>query len=207
MLKRIEETRRARHDLRQHLVLIQNYLENGDKKALREYIRIYGQSIPEFADTFVYCENYAVDTIMRFYLTQAKNEGIQVKVSLPLPKHLPIPESDVCVLLGNLLENALSACRKLESSQNRYICVRGLFTPPCALSFMVDNSFYPPSHKTWPPENKGSISPDALDYGQPGLGTGLSSVRSTATRFGGTVKLEQTETEFRVSVLLFGMDR
>ena len=38
LLKRIEETRRARHDLRQHLVLVQGYLEDGDKEALREYV-------------------------------------------------------------------------------------------------------------------------------------------------------------------------
>lgn len=196
LLKRIEETRRARHDLRQHLVLIQRYLEDGDKDALREYIRIYGQSIPEPADMFLYCGNYAVDTIMRFYLTQAKDEGIQVEVSLPLPKQLPIPESDVCVLLGNLLENALSACRRLEPSQNRYIRVHGLFTPPYALSFTVDNSFYPQSQIP--------RSSDVQDYDHPGLGLGLSSVRATAARFGGTARFERMDTEFRASVLLFG---
>ena len=96
---------------------------------------------------FLYCGNYAVDTIMRFYLTQAKDEGIQVEVSLPLPKQLPIPESDVCVLLGNLLENALAACRRRgEAFENRYIRVHGLFTPPYALSFTVDNSFCAEQH-------------------------------------------------------------
>lgn len=94
------------------------------------------------------CHDSLPDSLMRFYLTQAKDEGIRVEVSLPLPKQLPVPESDVCVLLGNLLENALSACRKLSPSQDRYIRVHGLFTPPHALSFTVDNGFCPQSNKT-----------------------------------------------------------
>lgn len=124
---------------------------------------------------------------MRFYLTQAKDEGIRVEVSLPLPKQLPVPESDVCVLLGNLLENALSACRKLSPSQDRHIRVHGLFTPPHALSFTVDNSFCPQSNKIQSSEQS-------------------ETVRSTAARLGGTAKFEQTETEFRASVLLLGTD-
>lgn len=208
LLKRIEETRRARHDLRQHLVLVQGYLEDGDKEALREYVRIFGQSIPEPANSFVYCGNYAVDTIMRFYLTQAKDEGINVEVSLPLPKQLPVPESDVCVLLGNLLENALAACRRLgEAFENRYIRVHGLFTPPYALSFTVDNSFCADQQDSRSGQREGGQSfdsADTTDYDRPGLGLGLSSVRATAERFGGTVKFERTETEFRASVLLFG---
>ncbi len=204
MMKRIGETRQARHDLRQHLVLIQGYLEGGDKEALREYMRIYGQSIPESADTVIYCENYAVDTIVRFYLNQAKDEGIQVEVSLPLPRQLPVSEPAVCVLLGNLLENALTSCRKLKSCQNPYIRVHGLFTPPRTLSFTVDNSFSRDQQKGQDSGQNLMLSAGFPDYNHPGLGLGMASVRSIAARFGGTAEFEKTETEFRASVLLFG---
>ncbi len=202
LLKRIEETRQARHDLRQHLTLIQSYLDNGDKDALKEYVHTYGQSIPKSSSSSIYCKNYAIDTIMRFYLTQAANEGIQVTVSLPLPGELPIPEPDVCVLLGNLLENALAACREMAPSENRYIKVCGLFTPPYALSFTVDNSFRPQQSFG----QDGSPFSASSNYDHPGLGLGLSSIQSTAARFRGTAKFETTETEFRASVLLFGKD-
>ena len=202
LLKRIEETRRARHDLRQHLTLIQRYLDNGDKDALKEYVHAYGQSIPESVGIFIYCKNYAIDTIARFYLSQAEDEGIQVNVSLPLPKQLPIPEPDVCILLGNLLENALTACREMTSSKNRYIKICGLFTPPHTLSFTVDNSF---QQQQLFVQNDSPFSASA-NYDHPGLGLGLSSVQSTAARFKGTAKFETTETEFRASVFLFGKD-
>ena len=202
LLKRIEETRRARHDLRQHLTLIQSYLDNGDKDALKEYVHAYGQSIPESVGIFIYCKNYAIDTIARFYLSQAEDEGIQVNVSLPLPKQLPIPEPDVCILLGNLLENALTACREMTSSKNRYIKICGLFTPPHTLSFTVDNSF---QQQQLFVQNDSPFSASA-NYDHPGLGLGLSSVQSTAARFKGTAKFETTETEFRASVFLFGKD-
>lgn len=195
---RIEDARRARHDLRQHLALIRRYIEHGEKDALAAYIDAYGQSVQDGGD-LLYCENYAVDTIARFYIEQAKAEGIRADVSLPLPKELPFPEPDLCILVGNLLENALTACRLMASSpsgtdRERYIRVRGLFTPPDGLSLTVDNSFLPNTSPRKKPAN----------YDSPGLGLGLSSIRSIAARFGGTACFEQTPQEFRAAVLLYG---
>ena len=182
LLKRIEETRRARHDLRQHLTLIQSYLDNGDKDALKEYVHAYGQSIPESVGIFIYCKNYAIDTIARFYLSQAEDEGIQVNVSLPLPQQLPIPEPDVCILLGNLLENALVhsgsrlpveltvTCTDGEAC----FCARdyGVGIAPERLSTIFDGSCY---------------SPESNSDGHRGMGIGLSICKTIITAHSGRI--------------------
>ena len=96
--KQIEETRQARHDLRQHLNLIQAYLDTGDNETLQEYIRKYGQRLP-LAPEKVYCSNYAIDTIIRYYGEKAESLGIRFCwktrwiPAAPLQKKSPLSES------------------------------------------------------------------------------------------------------------------
>lgn len=63
---------------------------------------------PDTARTW--CENYAVNTIVRYYGQGARKAGIDFSVRLELPKRLSINEPALCSILGNLLENALDVC-------------------------------------------------------------------------------------------------
>ncbi|MFR5733272.1 MAG: GHKL domain-containing protein [Clostridium sp.] len=65
---------------------------------------------PDVARTW--CENYAVNTIVCYYAEEARKAGIDFSVRLELPKQLSINEAELCSILGNLLENALDACRE-----------------------------------------------------------------------------------------------
>jgi len=105
---RIEEARRARHDLRQHLNAIQGYLDTGNQDALASYMQLYGKTLPREALS-AYSKNPAVDAVLGFYTEKASSSGIRMDISFaPMPETI-IPEPEFCVLLGNLLENALDA--------------------------------------------------------------------------------------------------
>ncbi len=138
MLKtRMEEARRARHDLRQHLMAIQGCIESGDMDVLASYVRDYSAGIPsETMRTF--CKNCAVDAVLRYYVEKALAIGVDVDVAFQMGDHSVIPEPMLCVLLGNLLENALQACEELEGT--RFIRVIARQTGGSMLSITVDNS-------------------------------------------------------------------
>ena len=58
--RHIEEVREARHDLCQHLNLIEHYLQSGKTEDLNTYIEQYRMTLPP--DTArTWCENYAVN--------------------------------------------------------------------------------------------------------------------------------------------------
>lgn len=85
LAKRIEEIRTARHDLRQHLTLIQSYLDSGDKQALTDYVTAYGKTLP--SDTVeLYCHNQAVNAIVAYYGEEAKKQGVTFETELDLPR-------------------------------------------------------------------------------------------------------------------------
>ncbi|MGI6254445.1 MAG: GHKL domain-containing protein [Acutalibacter sp.] len=115
--------------------MIQGYLATGDREALGKYLQEYGMSSP--ADPGKpYCQNFALDTIFRYYGKKAGKTSIRFDTHLDLPQTLPIPEPDLCVVCGNLLENALEACEGLPDA---FIRAAANLSNGW-LSLMVDNS-------------------------------------------------------------------
>ncbi|WP_373264398.1 ATP-binding protein [Hungatella hathewayi] len=191
-LKRhIEETRKARHDLRQHLNLIQAYLDNSDEAALQAYITAYGKTLPKDTEKS-YCRNCAVDLVIRYYAEQARKGGIDFLCQTNLPETLPMDEPELCALLGNLLENAVYACRGLSDDTAAFIRLH-MRMDSCLLSITVDNTC-----PTAPIEQEGLL----FSTRHEGYGVGTQSVRSVAERHQGFAQFEWVDGEFHASVLL-----
>lgn len=191
-LKRhMEETRKARHDLRQHLNLIQAYLDSGDRKTLQAYITAYGKSLPKDIEKS-YCRNYATDLVIRYYAEEAKKDGINFLCQASLPEKLPMDEPELCALLGNLLENAVDACRGLPDHITALIRMH-MRLDGNLLSITVDNTC-----PAAPAEQDGRL----LSSRHEGYGVGTQSVRSVAERHHGLARFEWVDGEFRASVLL-----
>ena len=135
--RHIESVRQARHDLRQHLNVIDHYLNSGKTEELKAYIAQYRQMLPP--DTFcTWCENYAVNTMVNYYVDEARKSGVDISVSMAVPQKLSMNEAEFCSVLGNLLENALDACREYTGS-NPFIRLRAK-EENSHLALTVDNS-------------------------------------------------------------------
>jgi len=189
--KQIEETRQARHDLRQHLNLIQAYLDSGDNDALRDYIKKYGQRLPLNSWKF-FCANYAVDTIIRYYAEQAEEAGIRFESQVNLPQTLAVEEPDICVLFGNLLENALEAC-SLMADESPFISIHAQTAGERAISITVDNSC-----RRAPLMEKGRF----LSSKHSGQGTGTLSISNIAAQYRGIADFKYENGVFYASVFL-----
>jgi sensor histidine kinase regulating citrate/malate metabolism len=72
-------------------------------------------------DTLVKSGNVSVDAILNSKLSLAKARKITVSVKALVPKNLSISEIDLCVIIGNLLDNAIEACLKIENTDERVI--------------------------------------------------------------------------------------
>lgn len=187
---RIEEARRARHDLRQLLRAIQGYIDIDDIPGLSAYIKSYGDSLPSDS-VRVYSRNLAVDAVLRFYAEKASSAGIDINISFSAGEIPVIPEPELCVLLGNLLENALENCS--SANGHPFIRMRAVLTEGRALTLTVDNSC------TQPPVLKdGHLL--SRKHGGPGIGT--ESIRIISEKYQGFTRFEWKDDVFFTSVLL-----
>lgn len=113
----IEEARQARHDMRHHLNHISMLAEENDMEALKTYLAQTVSRIPDLDMRF--CENRAADSVLGYYCALAKREGIPFSAQIDLPQTLPVDEIDMCLVLSNLLENALEASLRTVPARRR----------------------------------------------------------------------------------------
>ena len=106
--------RRYRHDLRHHLQYVLSCIENGQQAQAVDYISGIDREI-EAQKVQRYCENETVNLILSAFAERAGKDGIGLQVRGTLPAFVMVPDSDLCVILSNALENAIHACQPLAA--------------------------------------------------------------------------------------------
>ncbi len=186
----VAEARRAKHDLRQHLKAIQGYIDKDDKASLEEYIKAYGETIPP--DTVrSFCKNPAVDSILRYYAERCLQMEIDMEIVFQMGDKTIIPEPEFCILIGNLIENALESCKRMHGKT--FIRVHALQTGHSMLSITMDNSSLEP-----PVWKDGKLQ--SSKRFEPGIGT--ETMKAIAERYNGDCRFDWKDGVFYTSVLL-----
>ncbi len=116
-----------RHDYHNHMQKIRAHLALGEYDQIQEYINLMETEL-DAVDIRYKSGNTGVDAMLNSKLTLAEKKGLRIKCDAELPKKLSCNPVDLCVLLGNLIDNAIEACEKMDPSQDRfiriYMCVR-----------------------------------------------------------------------------------
>ena len=134
----IEESREARHDMRHHFRQLSVMAEAGELEEIKKYLFKATNRIPGLDMQF--CENRAADSVIGYYCTMAKQQNIPFHAKIDLPLQVPIDEIDMCLVLSNLLENALEASMK-TAEQKRKIKVEAYMHQKRLLLIQVENCF------------------------------------------------------------------
>lgn len=188
---KIEEAKKARHDLRHHLSMIDCFLQKNDISGLTSYLSQYRASLPDSWGLPI-CENKIVNAIAEYYSDLAKKASIDFSISLEIPKTLPILDSDFCGLFSNILENALEACHRMSEGK-RFIHVSLAIKNNHTLLIMAENSY------------SGEIRRQGkyfLSAKKNRTGIGLKSVTSLVEKYNGMINYEYENNIFCIKILL-----
>ncbi len=182
----IENSRKMRHDLRHHMVILQGYLESGDHEKARDYLKSM-----EDHKIVKYCSNPVVNMLISHYSDLAKAQDIAFSIHVHIPDKLALPDTDLSVLVGNLLDNAVSAAataaeadRVIRLNMN---CSGKMF------GVTVDNGF------------DGEVKQNGREYlstKSGGQGLGLKILADIAEKYDGGVEFTHEAAMFHSSVML-----
>jgi len=181
--------KQQRHDFRHHIAALRGYLEKEDMKAAAAYLDALavpstGESLPPV------CRNETINAVALHYLAMAIQSGIRdCSIELDIPEDTGrIPVNALCLVVGNLLENAVAGC---TGAKEPFIRMRSRLSDGI-LTIVMDNR-YADVRRT-PEGGFGST--------KPGGGIGLWSIRSVAEKYGGGCRFEAADTVFSSSVYL-----
>lgn len=189
--QRIDEARRAKHDVRHHAHLTLEYLRSGKLSELEAYLEQYNASFPD-ALPVVYCQNYETNTLLNYFVQQAQQHGITMDIFVQLPQDISIAETTLSVLLSNLLENAVDACKEIAHGEKK-ISIKGKVSDGFVY-FDVSNNYVGTLNK--------SKNGNYLSTKKNGKGLGLQSVSHLVKLHNGVIEIDTTDSVFRVSVML-----
>ena len=105
-----------RHDYRNHIQTMKAYAAQGDLEAIRSYLDLLDTDL-NTVDTVVKTGNAMADAILNSKISLAKARDIPVHVDAHIPVKLTMSELDLCVILGNLFDNAMEASLALPPQE------------------------------------------------------------------------------------------
>ncbi|MBR1852417.1 MAG: Spo0B domain-containing protein, partial [Lachnospiraceae bacterium] len=108
-----------RHDYHNHIQALAAYLDAGEISKAREYLNEINETI-QTVDTVLKTGNTMVDAILNSKISLMKAGKIAVDATARVPERLSVSDIDLCVIIGNLLDNAMESCLELPE-ENRMV--------------------------------------------------------------------------------------
>ncbi|MDL2319155.1 GHKL domain-containing protein [Eubacteriales bacterium OttesenSCG-928-A19] len=191
MLRCMDEIRVMRHDMRHQVRMMTMLLSDGRMEELNAFLRELEQD-SRLHDNIIYSHNCISDLVAHQTLHVARDANIDVTVNCGLPKYFWVSDSDLCVLLGNLMENALNACRLQTDGPRRIICTAVVHGEEACV--YVENTCGEEALDT--PERRKALGLLRSN------GYGMASVRTIASKYHGMATFAREDGRFSASVLL-----
>lgn len=188
-----QQVRALRHDLKNHLAVLEAYAAGGQTEELVQYLRRLDQHLAQ--PGFVHTGNLELDSILNYKLDRAKQAGAKLELDVHLPKGFRANAFDLNVILSNLLDNAVEG---LETSRSKEL----------SLSLAVDRGvFFVKIVNSYDGVVLQTAGPDGPVYrsrkdGQ-GHGLGLGIVRRAVDKYHGALCIDSTGTIFSVEAILY----
>ena len=187
--RRYLESRKIRHDIHNHLLAINTLIETGNVEQAKRYISEVSEQLDLIAMP-VKTGRDVLDALLFKKTEQATEKGTHIMFEINAPFHdCNITDYDLCTLFGNILDNAIEAV----NAGDRISVIIGkqhdLFYISC------ENPFYGEL------KQKGEkILSTKKEFGSHGFG--LTRIKDTAKRYGGTVNITTENGIFRIEILI-----
>lgn len=185
-------TGKLRHDIKNHLLTINSYLEDGDIDEAKNHISSIIGTYQNKAE-IVHTGFPAVDGLLNAKLQPAAEMGVKINVKASLPSDFRFPSFDLTIILGNLIDNALQAVSLVD--ENKFIDF-GMDFSKGMLIIKAANSF-----KTAVQKENGRIVTSKADKEKHGYG--LRNVDEVLERYNGTSEINVKDNVFTITVALY----
>ena len=111
-----------RHDYHNHIQSLKGYLSLNKVEQMKNYLNELETDLDSI-DTLYHSGNLQLDSILNAKLAIAEKGQIRIHCDASIPPQLHVSDLDLCVILGNLLDNAIESCRKIKDPDERFIRV------------------------------------------------------------------------------------
>ncbi len=117
-----KQMRGFKHDYHNHIQVMKAYLELNKYDEMEKYLDELDGDLLDI-DKVLKTGNLMVDAILNTKLSIALSKDIKINAKATVPKDIHIADLDLCTVIGNLMDNAITATEKFENVEERFIRV------------------------------------------------------------------------------------
>ena len=189
---------RLRHDMKNHMVVLGNLIQNQKWEAAKGYVREMSVAGGIEAGDEV-TGSLAMDALLYHKRQQAKERGVCWQCDARLPEGCPVKEVDLCIIVGNILDNALEACERAQEKR----AVKKQVGQPFIHVHMgaIKKCLFLEVRNRTDLEGRQEICGSRKESPK-GHGLGLGNIKSAVANYNGAVHIEVENYVFTISVLL-----
>ncbi len=188
LLENKKEYNKFVHDLKNRMFAIRDEVSNNNATGL-EKLNAMCDFIEEKQQIF-YTQNTAINALINSKQQKMKNHDIEFSCKATILEHNNIDDMTLCVLIGNIMDNAIEACIKLSSK--RYM-ILDMIQQEDYLSIQLNNS----CDDSIINKNLTTVKADKSMHG-----FGLSTIRDICSTNNGTIEILHNDGQFEVIILL-----
>lgn len=171
-----------RHDMKNHVLALYGLWEKKEFEKAEKYLKKMMEN-GNIGGSDEVTGNRAVDALLFSKKKKAEELSIRWVADMQIPKNCTVDEFDLCVLLGNLLDNAIKACTEITDVEYRFVDMQFQQIKKCLL-LVIRN---------------GTVLKDVKEIKQ---GMGIFNINETVRKYDGTVSMKVVNHVFEVSVLI-----
>lgn len=182
------------HDMKNHLNILEDYMRHKEYQKAYDYMIKLREPVLQI-EQYAYSGNRVIDTVLNDKFALAQREDIKINQEIDNIGQIEVSDKDLCIILSNLLDNAIEACLRFEN-QEKWIDIT-LRKLTYGLIFKISN----PKHEKYITIEKGKYLTTKDDKNIHGIG--LESVNYILKKYDSRIKIENKNDIFAVSVVFF----
>lgn len=181
-----------RHDMKNHLSVIQSLVKHDEKEQTEEYLSGLLKEFSGYLKRF--CENETLNALLNVKYRTASEKNIECDFMVELPRDTSIDIVRICAVIANTLDNAIEGSCRIEDSERRKVTVRGRYMDS-GFSYFIENNIF-----TTPVKSDRDFKTTKKDTKLHGYGLGI--IRNMVFAMNGNVEIKCDDGRFSVTVFI-----
>lgn len=191
LVEQYSQSERLRHDMKNHVIALSGLLGDREWEKMDSYLKSMKDS-GSFESGEDVTGNKAVDALLYQKRKLAITKNISWECDVRIPKTNNINEFDFCVLFGNILDNAIESCEKINNEEERFICIQAKTVKKCFLLEAKNSAQITEKCKARITDKRNRAE----------HGIGLLNIKDVVHKYQGVMKTEIEDGVFVISVLM-----
>lgn len=109
-----------RHDFHNHIQTMKGYMALDQQVDLNIYLNNLDKDLKGI-DTLIKSGNVTLDAILNSKISLARHNDISVEIDAYAKEKMTVSDIDLCIIIGNLIDNGIDACNFIENKSKRFI--------------------------------------------------------------------------------------